>query len=123
MLTTNLLECCARYLNQSFMLGRLGPEARFIDQEQTGVRQARNQASMLGLRRKILRSRPQAARLLALRREGGAEAGERRSRDAAGGRGDSRPAPAIPRAERFAFPADRPRMVARAGGGDRQGRP
>ena len=63
MFSTILLKCCASKLNQSFMLGRLGAGGRGpIDQEQAGVRPARNQAAVLGLRRQILRSRPQAAR-------------------------------------------------------------
>src|SRR5271169_1357496 len=82
MFSTILLKCCASNLNHSFMLGRLGLRRGVIDQEQAGVRPPRNQAAMLGLRGQILRSRPEAAGLFALRRDGRAKARERRSGNA-----------------------------------------
>ena len=78
-------------------------------QDEARRRQVRNQAPMPGLRRQILRSRSQAAGLLALRREGRAEDG------GSAGAGKARSAA---RDE-----ADRARVDARAGGGDRPGRP
>ncbi len=77
---------------------------------------------MPGLRGQILRSRPQAAGLLALRREGRAEARGRQGA-AVDGQGNSARGTAIRRARRRPYAPDRPRMVARAGEGDRRGRP
>ena len=102
------------------MLWRLGAGGRgLIDQEQAGVRPARNQAAVFRLRGQILRSRPQAAGLLALRRGRRAETRRARRRGLRARQGRS----CRSRAGRSAIAPDRPRMVARAGAGDRRGRP
>ena len=122
MFSTILIECCASNPESIvYARARSGPEGEeHIDQEQAGVRPPRNQAAMLGLRGQILRSRPQAAGLFALRRARGAEARRRASGSAGGGRARP-PRRSEPRRRRRA--ADRPRMVARAGARDRPGRP
>ena len=102
------------------MLWRLGAGGRgLIDQEQAGVRPARNQAAVFRLRGQILRSRPQAAGLLAMRRGRRAETPERGGGATGARRGVSRRS----RAGRSAVAPDSARMVARAGAGDRRGRP